>query len=421
MDLEVSSQASGALQRTEDDYRFGAPPTNLPKLQPLPPERVTQRGGVRIDTVDLSNKAQRKRFLDVADAIQGGDPNFISPLRVERMKFLDARRNPSLAALELRAMIAVRDGKDVGRITSHVDRSYDADHGVKAGWFGFFESIDDRQVAHALLADAIGWVRLRGATDIIGPNNFTTNHQTGLLVENFSRPPFIEMTYNPPYYERLITSFGFGKAKDLLVWWIDVTKGTDDPRVKRFYDISEKVKKRYGLTIRNAKKANFDEEVATLFRLYNESWQRNWGFVPVGESEFKTLAADFRQIIVEELVLLVVDKHQRPVAFAVTLPNINDVMPKDGRLFPFGWWRLATGVKSLRRGRLMLLGVAPGHRQHGVESLLCIETALRCKQLGWTGGEIGWTLEDNVLVNRAVETFGGTIDRRYRLLGLDLT
>ena len=421
MDLQASQQVDTAKKaRSGDDYRFGAPPKDLPKLHPAPPERATQRGKVRIETINLANKAQRKRFLDVADAIQGRDPNFISPLRMERMKFLDTRHNPALAQIDMRVMIAVRDGRDVGRITAHVDRAYDAEHGVKAGWFGFFESIDDRQVAHALLADATEWVRLRGATDIIGPNNFTTNHQVGLLVENFSRPPFIEMTYNPAYYERLISSFGFGKAKDLLVWWIDVTKGTDDPRLKRFYDVSQKVQKRYGLTIRNVRLANFDAEVATVFRLYNDTWQKNWGFVPVSESEFKTIASDFRQIIVEDMVLIVEDKHKKPVAFSVTLPNINEVMPKNGRLVPFGWWKLLTGMKSIRTGRLILLGVAPGHRQHGVESMLCIETALRATRVGWTSGEIGWTLEDNVMINRAVETFGGHIDRRYRLLGIDL-
>jgi hypothetical protein len=421
MDLQASQIASSATSPQADDYRFGAPPKDLPKLEPAPTSRVLTLAGVRIETIDLGKKRDRKRFLDVADAIQAGDPNFISPLRMERMKFLDTAHNPSLAALELRAMIAVRNGRDVGRITAHVDLAYNAHHAVKAGWFGFFESIDDVHVAHALLAAAVEWAKLKGASEIIGPNNFTTNHQSGLLVENFDRPPFIEMTYNPKYYERLLTSFGFAKAKDLLAWWIDVTKGTDDPKMKRYHDISQKVQKRYGLKIRGTRMADFNAEVAILFRLYNECWAKNWGFVPVTEPEFKTIAADLKQIIVDSLCLIVEDKHQKPVAFSVTLPNVNELMPKNGRLFPFGWWKLATGMKRIKHARLVLLGVAPGHRQHGVESMLCIETALRAKSIGMLGGEISWTLEDNVLVNRAVETFGGHLDRRYRMFGLDLT
>lgn len=403
-----------------DDYRFGAPPKNLPKLQPAPESRVRDRTGIRIDTVDLADKRARRRFLDIADAVQGSDPNFISPLRMERMKFLDTAHNAALASLDMKVMIAVRDGRDVGRITAHIDRAYDAYHDVKAGWFGFFESIDDAKIAHALLDDAVSWVQDKGAYEIIGPNNFTTNHQIGLLVQNFDRPPFVEMTYNPQYYERLITAYGFGRAKDLLAWWIDVTKGTDDPKMKRYYDVSEKVKKRYGLRIRSANMADFEAEVARLFRLYNESWQKNWGFVPVTEAEFKNIASDLKQIIVDTLVLIVEDKEGTPVAFSVCLPNVNEVMPKNGRLFPFGWWKLLTGLKKVHYARLMVLGVIPGFRQRGIEGIMCIETALRAKQRGMLGGEISWTLEDNLAVNRVIETFGGHLDRRYRLLGIDL-
>jgi GNAT superfamily N-acetyltransferase len=143
--------------------------------------------------------------------------------------------------------------------------------------------------------------------------------------------------------------------------------------------------------------------------------------VPVSEAEFASIAADLKQIIVEDLVLIVEDEHKTPIAFSITLPNINEVMPKDGRLFPFGWWKLLTGMKKIRYARLFALGVVPGFRNRGVESLLCIETALRAKQRGMWGGEIGWTLEDNLLINRTVESFGGKLDRRYRLLGAKLS
>lgn len=408
----------------DEDYRFGAPPKDLPKWVPAPAGRSTDLGSVRIEPIDLSKNADRRRFLNVSDAIQGGDPNYIAPLRMERMKFLDTAHNAALAALEIQAMVAVRDGRDVGRITAHIDRAYDLHHATKVGWFGFFESIDDSKVAHGLLDEAVKWVKARGAQQIIGPNNFTTNHQVGLLVENFDRPPFVEMTYNPKYYEALLTSYGFGKAKDLLAFWIDVTKGTDDPKMKRYHTVSEKVKKRYGLSIRSARMNEFETEVGLLFKLYNDSWQKNWGFVPVTEPEFKAIAADLKQIVVESLVLIAEDKDGKPVAFSIALPNVNEVMPKNGRLLPFGWWNLlclVTGMKKPKHARLMALGVIPGFRQRGVEAMLCIETALRAKNLGMLGGEIGWTLEDNVLVNRTVETFGGRLDRRYRMLGIDLS
>jgi hypothetical protein len=275
-------------------------------------------------------------------------------------------------------------------------------------------------VAHALLDRAVRWVKAQGVTEIIGPCNFTTNHQVGLLVENFARPATVEMTYNAPYYEKLITSYGFGKAKDLLAYWIDVSAGLSDPKIKRFHDVSEKVKSRYGLSIRGARMADFENEVALLFRLYNDTWLKNWGFVPVSESEFHRIASDLKQVVAPDLVLIVEDREGKPVAFSVTLPNVNEIMPKNGRLFPFGWYSLLTGMKRIKTARLFVLGVAPSHRKRGVEAMLCIETALRANRLGFSSGEISWTLEDNLLINRTVESFGGHLDRRYRLFGLTL-
>lgn len=248
--------------------------------------------------------------------------------------------------------------------------------------------------------------------------NFTTNHQCGLLVENFDRPPVIEMTYNPAYYGRLLESYGLAKAKDLYAWWIDVTKGLDDPNIKRFYNIAEKVKKRSGLTIRGANMKEFEKEVGTIFTIYNQAWQRNWGFVPVNEAEFKMIAKDLKQIINPSLVLIVEDRDGKPAGFSVTLPDVNALMPKNGRLLPFGWWKLATGMKSVKTGRLFTLGVVPAYRKRGVEALLCVETALRGKEVGLSGGEIGWTLEDNELINSPIKAMGGKLDRKYRLYGV---
>jgi GNAT superfamily N-acetyltransferase len=229
----------------------------------------------------------------------------------------------------------------------------------------------------------------------------------------------IEMTYNPPYYEALIQSFGFGKAKDLFAWWTDVTGGLDDPKIARFNAVSERVKKRFKLSVRNVKFADTDAEIARIFKVYNESWQKNWGFVPVSEAEFDQIARDLKSFLVEELVLIVEHEGQ-PVGFALTAPNVNEVMPKDGRLFPLGWYKLLRGMKKTRTARLITLGVLPRFRKRGVEAILCVETALRVRARGMVGGEISWLLEDNDLVNRAAETIGAKLDRRYRLYGLTL-
>jgi GNAT superfamily N-acetyltransferase len=398
---------------------FGKPPQDLPRHAPPPPTRAA-RGDVRVERLDLARARDRRRFLDVADRIQRGDPNYIAPLRMERMRFLDPATNPAFQQLEVLALVAVRGGEDVGRITAHVDRAYDAQHGPGTAFFGFFESVDDRAVAHALLDEAVAFAKARGAVDLFGPCNFTTNHQVGMLVENFDRPPCVEMTFNPPWYRALVESYGFGKAKDLLAFWIVTEAGTGDPRIKRYAELSEKAAARFGLRVRPLDRKDFAKDVARAFRLYNATWEKNWGFVPVTEAEFVAIAHDLKPVLDPNLTLFAEDREGNPVGFIVCLPDVNEVMPRDGRLLPFGWWKLLTGQKRIRYGRLFALGVLPEFRRKGVEAMLIVKVILNAGARGIVGGEIGWCLEDNVLINRTIESIGAKLDRRYRLFGLDL-
>ena len=218
----------------------------------------------------------------------------------------------------------------------------------------------------------------------------------------------------------LLASYGFGKAKDLLAWWIVTEAGTADPKLRRYFEVSERARERYGIRLRPVNMKDFSAEVARCFRLYNAIFERNWGFVPVGEAEFAAIAHDLRSVVDPSLVLFAEDRAGAPIGFAVCLPDINEVMPRNGRLFPFGWWRLLTGRRKIRAARLFALGVVPAWRRKGVEALLAIQVALRAKERGIRGGETSWTLEDNVLVNRMIEALGARLDRRYRLYGLDL-
>ncbi|MCC6848307.1 MAG: N-acetyltransferase [Deltaproteobacteria bacterium] len=365
----------------------------------------------------MRRRRDRRRFLDVAAPLYRHDPHYLEPLRRDRMAFLDPEGNPGLADLEILALVARRAGRDVGRITAHVDRAYDRRHGVRAGWFGFFESVDDPVVAHGLLAAAVDWTAARGATEVTGPMSFTTNQECGLLVENFSRRPTLGTTYNHPYYEALLTSFGFRGVKDLHGWWVDVTTGFEEAGRLRIAAVAERLKARAGLVIRHAEKRRFREEWPVLFELYREAWRDNWGYSPITRAEFGAAAESALPILREELVLIV-ETAGRPVGFALTLPDLNEVAPRSGRLLPFGWMSLTRGLRRIRHARLVLLGVLPTFRKRGIESLLCIETALRARRLGFAGGEVSWTLEDNVLINRAIETMGGRRDRTWRLYAM---
>ncbi|MBN1653803.1 MAG: N-acetyltransferase [Deltaproteobacteria bacterium] len=413
----ISTMTESAKQNGQQ-HLFGKPPESLPAWLPAPPERKSA-SGLRLDQIDLGNHLQRNRFLKMVPPLYAGDENFINPLWLERMMFLNPKRNASLANLEIHALLAYRGTACVGRVTAHIDHAYNRYHQSKTGWFGFFESENDASTAHALFDEGIRWLKERGMSEVFGPNNFTTNHQFGLLIENFSRPACVEMTYNPPYYQELITSYGFAKAKDLHAYWIDVTGGLDNPLFQRFDRVSQKVKDRYKLKVRHVDLRRFDEEVAVIFRIYNDSWEKNWGFVPVSEREFASIASDFKHLVIDRLVLIV-EQEGKPVGFSLTVPDLNEVLPRDGKLLPLGWLKLLRGMKKTKNARLITLGVLPAYRKRGVEAILCLETALRTKRLGMKGGEISWTLEDNHLINSAAEAMGGKLDRKYRVFGMTI-
>ena len=426
MSIELESPEQAARRAVEaglDDseaYRFGRPPEDLPYFDPPIPTRVTDPAGVSIDVLDLSNKRDRVRFMNMPDAIYGGDSNYIAPLRMHTMRFLDPAKNPAYEGLEVRAMIAVQGGRDVGRLTVQIDRAYNEYHVTRAAFFGFFESVNDRKVAHALLGEGVRWLKERDVEEVFGPANFTMNHQAGLLVENFDRPAFVEETYNPRYYEELLKSFGFGKAKDLLVWWIELAEGMQTKNRARIARISERVKKREGITIRHIDMSRLEQEFEVIYELYMAAWQKNWGFAPLPKKEILWLMADLKDVAIPELVLFVEVKG-RTVGFCATLPNVNEKLPTNGRLLPFAWTKLLFGgIKKTRHARLYTLGMLPEYRKRGLEAMMFAETVERARVVGVEAGEIGWTLEDNDLINRAIESMDGTLDRRYRMLGLRL-
>ena len=400
-------------------FRFGRPP-NLPKWLPAPASRRPIPKDLTLEVIDLNRRSHRGRFIDVADPIYEGDPNYIAPLRIAILKALNPKKFPPFKHIEMRAVMAYRGGKPVGRLTCQIDSIYNDYHETNAGWFGYFECIDDPAVAHAMFDDGIHWLKSRGVVEVFGPANPTMNYQSGLLVENFDRPPVIETLYNPPYYEALVTSYGFGKAKDLLCWWIDVSNGMDSPKRQRILRIAERIKKREGITIRNASLKHAKRDIELIHELFTAAWQKNWGFAPIPKEEFVELAQDLVQVIVEELLMFVM-VGDRPVGFVLTVPDANEKMPKDGRLFPFGWLKLVSGLRKTKNARLFLLGTLPEYRKRGLESIFIAETTMRGHKLGYHAGEIGWTLEDNDLINRVIESMEAWVDRRYRIYGLDLT
>ncbi len=350
-------------------------------------------------------------FVKLQWQIYQGDPHWVAPLLMERRDFLNPRKNPFYRHGVVELFLARRQGQVVGRIAAVEDRNYNEFHGTNQGAFGLFECIDDPDVAQALLSAAEAWIQARGLSSVMGPLSFSTNYECGLLVDGFDRDPAVMMAYNPRYYRALIEGAGYRKAKDLWAFWVDAQK-EPDAKVAR---VADKIRAKQGIVVRPANLKNFSAEVALLKKVYNAAWEKNWGFVPFTDEEFDHLAKDMKQIVKPEL-LLIAEVSGEPVAFSMSLPDANQALKHaKGRLFPTGLVKLLYYANKIDQARLITLGIVPGYRRRGLDAILTLETLRAARRLGYRGGEISWTLEDNDLVNRAIESFGGEKTKTYRV------
>jgi GNAT superfamily N-acetyltransferase len=372
---------------------------------------------VEIIDVPLSNRKLVDRFIRVPWYVhREAFPNdhWVPPLWMDRRDYLNPKKNPFFEHAEVGLWIARKGGRDVGRIAAIEDRDWRSFHQDETGYFGMFEAPEDPEVAKALLDRARAWLRRRGLTQMIGPMDFSSNYVCGVLLDAFDRDPGINMPYNPPWYDHLLLGQGLSKAKDLIQWGIDLSNPIP-PRVVR---VAKKLREREGITVRAMSFDDWDREVDRALEVYNDAWEKNWGFVPVGEKEFRHIAKDLKLVLHPSLPLIA-EVDGKPVAFALTIMNVNPTLKKlDGKLFPTGVLRLIWDLeiaKVVDSGRLILLGIREGYRRRGIDSILFLEMAERARALGWWGGEIGWTLEDNDLVNRAISNFGCAPVAHYRI------
>ncbi len=386
-------------------------PTGASVISPPPSDVVISR----VETAE-----QKKQFILFQYEVYKNDPHFVPPLLMDREMFFNEKKNPWFEFGKTDLFLARRNGKIVGRVAAIEDPRYNDFHQTKIGWFGMFECIDDVAVARALLQTCEVWVQARGLTQMLGPANFSSNSEWSTLIDGFDADAVLMTTYNPKYYPALIEACGYTKAKDLWAFWLDLKT----PPPERVARIAEKVRAREGIVIRKANMKDWDNEVRKIKEIYNAAWEKNWGFVPMTDREFDHLAKDLKMILIPELTLLAEVKGEA-VAFAITLPDANQAIKlANGKLttfgLPIGLAKMLLKLKKIKTGRLAILGIKTGFRKRGLDSVLMLDTFLAAQKLGWTGGEISWTLEDNSLVNRAIEIFGAKKYKTYRVYGKPL-
>lgn len=363
-----------------------------------------------VEVLPISLPGDYLRFMQPWFEIYANDPHWVPPLRIERKRFFDPRRNPYFQVADVQCFVARRQGRDVGTIAAVVDHAAQIDQ-PGTGFFGFFEFLPDREVAAALLGAARQWHADRGMKRLIGPFNFNTNHEFGLLVDGFDSDPSIANPHNSAYYPQMYESLGLRPVKDWYAYRVDA----DLPGIERIQRVAERMLERHPeIRIRSLDLADFDAEVDRLRMIYVDAWKQNWGHVEVGEAEFRFIAEGFRQVIDPELCL-VAEVGDRPIAISITLPDLNPVVKQmKGRLWPLGWYYFLTRARRTTRVRVFMLGVASSHQALPIGAVLYGRTALIAARKGYREGEASLILADNHRMRGALEKLGATIFKTYR-------
>ena len=239
----------------------------------------------------VSGKREQKQFLELPWTLYKGDANWIPPLRSNQAELVGYRRHPFYDSARCQTFLAWRDGKPVGRICAIVNPVHNERYRESRGMFGFFESVDDPQVSRGLFDAARQWFTDQGMNCMRGPVNPSMNYECGLLIDGFDSPPTFMMTYNPPYYARLIEDYGFRKAQDMYAFWGEVNMlQTLDSKLKFVVD---EATRRFDVTTRRIDRARFDQDVRSFLHIYNQSLGATWGFTPLSGSATTTCTRCF--------------------------------------------------------------------------------------------------------------------------------
>ena len=341
------------------------------------------------------------------------DPQWVPPLLSELAKVLDRNKHPFHKHAEAAYFIARRNREVVGRITASVNHLSNDFHEEQVGNFGFFECIDDVEVARALLETAEDWVAARGMKQLRGPFNFSSNDEfssPGILTQGFDTPPVIMMSHNPPYYGGLLEQCGYTKSKDLLSYWVDMTEVS-----QHLVRGVARIGRSQNVVLRTLNMKDLDGEIARIKEIYNSAWERNWGFVPMTEAEFDYMAESIKPIINPRLCVLA-EIEGEPVGFALQVPDYNKAFKHmNGRLFPMGWLKFLWYKRNIPSTRVITLGVKPEHRKKGLDSMLILQLHVESAKFGCPRGECSWILEDNMPMRRGLERIGGTVYKSYRV------
>ncbi|NLX55312.1 MAG: GNAT family N-acetyltransferase [Planctomycetaceae bacterium] len=361
----------------------------------------------------VESHREQKQFMQLAWDLYRGDENWIPPLRQNLKELVGFRPHPFHDVADVRTWIALRDGQVCGRIAGIINHVHNEKYHEKRGFFGFFESVDDLQVAHGLFDAVRQWFAEQGIHQIRGPVNPSLNYEVGLLIAGFDSPPMFMMTYNPPYYARLIESYGFGKVQDLAAFWGHVEMLSTLDQKLEF--VVREATRRFDVRLRTLDRKRFKEDIETFLHIYNASLEGTWGFTPLSDREMQHMSGALRHLIVPELTTAA-EVDGRVVAAVFGLLDYNPrIKLIDGRLFPFGFIRLLTRRKQIKRIRLISTNVLPEYQRWGLGVVILSRLVPIALEWGIQEAEFSWVLETNHLSYKSLKRGGAKLTKTYRI------
>ena len=375
----------------------------------------------------VETKRDRKAFVDVPFHLYRDDPNWVPPLKGEALGLITPEKNGWYSHAKAQLFLAERGGKPVGRISAHIDTlalTMDPAQGFGpgTGQWGLFDA-EDADTARQLIDTAEEWLRDQGITRALGPISQSIWEEPGLLIEGYDHPPTIMMGHARPDYRGWIEGAGYAPVKQLLTYELDITQDFP-PIVQRIIKSGENNPR---IKVRPVDKKRFDEEAAIILGILNDAWSDNWGFVPLTPPEIKDVGVKLKPIVFNDLIRIA-ELDGRPVAFMITLPDLNEaIAPLNGSLLPFGWAKLLLWLRhpKVRTMRVPLMGVVKelqASRMASQLAFMMIEYIRRAsvERYGATRGEIGWILDDNQGMRAIAETIKSRVNKVYQVYGKDL-
>ncbi|HRK29007.1 MAG TPA: GNAT family N-acetyltransferase [Chitinophagales bacterium] len=355
--------------------------------------------------------AEVNAFIKFAWKIYKDDPNWVPPLMIDMKKRLNPDKDPFFTIATMQLFMAYQNGTPVGRIAAIENRLAMQVHQNKTGFFGYFECINNQEVANALFDAAENWLRARGLNMVQGPANPSINHEYGLLIDGFDDPPRLMMTYNPPYYINLIKNAQYQEAQELYAYKLDAANVDDNPKLPR---IAKAAAQRYNVSIRPINLKNLKQDLSIIKAIYNEAWEKNWGAVPMTNEEIDALANDLKPLVEPNLAVFA-EIEGKPVGFILAVPDYNYIFKQmNGSLFPFNFIKLYTQKKNIKWVRIIIMGVLPQYRRRGIDAVMYQHVIETSRKMGILYGEASWILESNVMMNRAAQTvLNGTVYKKY--------